>query len=296
MCTIVLYFILIFHMYDKDNIQRFLFDEHNVRGEIIHLEKVIEKTQGKHKYPDSICSLLSEALLCTLLMSSTLKYSGQLTVQFQSKKAISLLLVKCNHLFETRALVQFDDKATDQDYRDALNNGSLVVTIESDNKVKPYQSIVPLKGSITESIEHYFLQSEQLPTKFILASDQTHAAGIMLQRMPEDELSQLCPEESWEHLITLAHTITDKELLTLDNEELLYRLFHEEKCRLFQGHTVEFKCPCSKARMLETIKLVGEEEAMQILTTNKAINVQCEFCLENFAFEKNDIIYLFQNQ
>lgn len=283
-------------MYDNDNIQRFLFDEHNVRGEIIHLEKVIEKTQAKHNYPAFIQSVLNEALLCTLLMSSTLKYSGQLTLQFQSKKAIKLLLIKCNHLFETRALVQFDEKASNEDYLKALSDGSLVVTIEYDNKVKPYQSIVPLKGSITESIEHYFHQSEQLPTRFVLASNTKHTAGVMLQRMPEDELSPLCPEESWEHLVTLANTITEDELLTLSNEDLLYRLFHEEKCRLFQGHTITFKCPCSKARMLETIRLVGHDEAMQILSTNKTINVQCEFCLENFAFEKNDVMYLFQNQ
>ncbi len=283
-------------MFDNDNIQRFLFDKHNVRGEIIHLETVLKLINAKHNYPIVIKSLLSEALLCSLLMSSTLKFSGQLTLQFQSKKAITLLLIKCNHLFQTRALVHFDDKATNKDYLDALTDGALVVTIESDNKVKPYQSVVPLKGSIRQSIEHYFEQSEQLPTRFFLTSNSTNAAGIMLQRMPEDERLDACTTDSWQHLLSLAKTITPEELLTLGNEDLLYRLFHKEECRLFQGHQIQFKCPCSKARMLETIKLVGEVDAMDLLKKNKAIKIQCEFCLENYAFEKNDVLYLFHNQ
>lgn len=282
-------------MLDQDNIQKFLFDKHNVRGEIIHLDTVLTQIYSKHNYPSVVKSLLAEALLCSILMSSTLKFSGQLTLQFQSKKAISLLLVKCNNFFQTRAIVQFDEKANTEALRTALIDGSLVVTIESDNNVKPYQSIVPLKGSITESIEHYFEQSEQLPTKFILSSTPSKASGILLQKMPDEQNSNVS-NESWEHLTALANTITHEEFTNLNNEKLLYRLFHEEECRLFQGHQIQFNCPCSKARMLETIKLVGEEDAMDLLRKNKAINIQCEFCLENFAFEKNDVLYLFQNQ
>lgn len=283
-------------MLDKDNIQKFLFDKHNVRGEIIHLDNVLKQIYGKHSYPNAIKSLLAEALLCSILMSSTLKFSGQLTLQFQSKKAITLLLVKCNNLFQTRALVQFDDKATNQDYFDSLIDGSLVVTIESDNKVKPYQSIVPLKNGISSSIEHYFEQSEQLPTKFFLSSSPYNASGLMLQKMPDEMTHIEADKNSWQHLTNLANTITHEEFVNLNNEDLLYRLFHKEECRIFQGHQIQFNCPCSKARMLETIKLVGEEESMNLLTKNKAINIQCEFCLENFAFEKNDVLYLFQNQ
>lgn len=283
-------------MFDNDHIQRFLFDDTNIRGELIHLEKVIQKVYGKHNYPLPVKQALTECLLCGLLMSSTLKFEGQLTIQFQSKSAISLLLVKCNHLFQTRALAQFDDKASDAELANALDNGSLVVTIESDKNVKPYQSIVPIRGSICESFEFYFEQSMQLPTRFFLSATKTKAAGIMLQQMPSEPDQQQQLQQDWQHLSALTDTVTDEELLTLTNEDMLYRLFHQDKCRLFPAHSVQFHCPCSKAKMLESIKLFGEKEAMDILNTHKCIEVKCEFCLENYAFEKNDISYLFQSQ
>jgi len=283
-------------MFDNDNIQRFLLNDSNVRGEVIHLEKVIQKLFEKHNYPSAVKQLLIEALLCSVLMTSTLKFKGQLTVQFQSDKAISLLLIKCNNLFQVRALAQFTEDLSEAEYLASLENGSLSITIESSNAVKPYQSIVELKSSIKESIEFYFFQSEQLPTKFYLSATPTHASGLMLQQMPSNESITPEPEKSWQHVTALANTITYEELLNLDNETLLYRLFHEEQCHLFQAYQVQYKCPCSKPRMLETIKLVGEADAMDLLAVNKAIQIKCEFCLENYAFEKNDILYLFQNQ
>ncbi len=283
-------------MFDNDNIQRFLFDETNVRGEIIHLDKVLQQLFNKHNYPLAVEKLLTETLLCSILMSSTLKFNGQLTVQFQSKAAVSLLLIKCNNKFQVRGLAQFTKDLTDKEYINSLNNGSLIITIESDNNVKPYQSIVPLNNGVKESIENYFSQSEQLPTKFILSSTETKAAGIMLQQMPEQKDLENLTENTWQHLITLAETITDEEILNLDNESMLYRLFHEEKCRLFDSHQIQFKCPCSKAKMLETVRTIGKDDAMNLLKTHKTINVQCDFCLQNYAFEKNDITYLFQVQ
>lgn len=283
-------------MFDNDNIQRFLFDETNVRGEIIHLDKVLLQVFNKHDYPEVIKQILTETLLCSILMSSTLKFKGQLTVQFQSDKSISLLLVKCTNLFQVRALAKCTKDLKDQEYLTSLENGSLIITIESDHNVKPYQSIVPLKGGVKQSIEHYFMQSEQLPTKFMLCSNQTRASGIMLQQMPQQSEITTSTQITWQHLITLAESITEKEILNLDNESILHRLFHEEKCRLFDTHQIQFKCPCSKAKMLETIRTIGKDETMSLLKTNKAINIECDFCLENYAFEKIDIAYLFQKQ
>lgn len=285
-------------MLDHDHIQKFMFDDMPIRGQLIHLDKVLQQVLASHDYPLTIQGLIAEGLLCAILMSSSIKYRGQLTIQFQSKSALSLLLIKCSHNFQVRALAQYDANVKDpQAYEDSLINGSLVVTVEPDDKVKPYQSIVPLRGSIQQSIEHYFAQSEQIPTKFILCSTQNKAAGIMLQLMPEDPLKPYDdPEGAWQHLTTLTDTLTDKELLTLGNEDLLYRLYHQEKCRVFDTYQIQFKCPCSKARMLESIKLYGEKEAMGMLSTHKAINVKCEFCLENYAFEKHDVMYLFHQQ
>ena len=113
-----------------------MFENADIRGEIIHLDAVLKKIYDNHDYPITIKELLTEVLLCTILMSSTLKYEGQLTLQFQSKSALSLLLVKCNNLFEVRALAQFDKDVEPSEYYKSITEGSLVVTIESNKLVK----------------------------------------------------------------------------------------------------------------------------------------------------------------
>ncbi len=279
-------------MRECDSIQRFMFDNAEIRGEIVHLDETINRVMSKHDYPNTIEKLLGELTLCAVLMSAIIKFKGQLTLQFKSDKAVTLLLVKCNHLFQLRALARYDKKASSVDYINALQDGQLVVTIEADHNVKPYQSIVKLKSSITETFEYYFAQSEQLPSRFWLTYQNGRAAGMLLQMMPKKNSSSN-REIFWEHATKLGETLTENELLNLDNETLLYRLYHGESIRLFEKKRVQFHCPCQRARMLEVVRTVGRKDAMAILKTHKSIDVVCKFCLQQFAFDKVDIEYLF---
>lgn len=284
-------------MKTNDTIQRFMFENTSVRGEILHLEEALVQLYEPHAYPDSIKELLSEAVLCTLFIASAFKFSGVLTLQFQSEGALNLLLVKCNQRFELRAIAKYDEQASAKAYHQALEGGRMRVTIQPDSNSKPYQSIVPIEGSISRSLSHYFQQSEQIPTYFYLASTSNKIAGLMLQKLPcNDELPQTQQEADWHHLVTLAETLTQEEMLQLDKQTLLHRLFHEEHCRLFEEKSIRFHCPCTKARMLEAIKILGEEEVMQILSTHQRIDITCEFCQKHYGFDKNDVSYLFHNQ
>lgn len=283
-------------MLQLDNIQRFVFETADIRGEVVHLGETLEKILTPHKYPQTIKKMLSETILCATLMAATIKFKGQMTIQFQGDEALKLLLVKCNHLFELRALAQFDENASTQDWLNALQAGNLVVTIEMDDKVKPYQSIVPVKDNVAQSLAHYFTQSEQLASRFWLSIEGSHGAGLLLQQLPKQVDSDDSRDANWHEALTLANTLTDEELINLDNETLLHRLYHEHQLRMFPAQPVSFKCTCDRARMLEMIRTMGKEDALNLLKTHRMIEVKCEFCQQSFAFEKSDINFLFESQ
>lgn len=279
----------------EDTIQGFIFENADIRGQIVHLNETKDKILSPHHYPKQVERLLTEVLLSALLMSATIKFSGQLTIQFQSKGDLQLLLVKCDHQFNTRALAQYDEGITTSSLNDCLQNGTLVVTIEADKNNKPYQSIVPIKGTIKDSLIYYFQQSEQLPTHFWFAVSEEQAVGMLLQQVP-DRLKAENRETVWEEVSMLAESVKINELLQLDNQTLLHRLFHEHKLRVFDPKPVHFHCPCSRSKMLEAVKIMGEEEVNNIFKTHKTIDVTCEFCLEYYAFDKVDTDYLFKKQ
>lgn len=280
----------------KDTIQGFIFEDKDIRGQIVYLSQSLNDILGPHHYPAPIQQLLTEAILSAVLMSATIKFKGQLTLQFQSKEVLQLLLVKCSDDFKIRALAQFDDAINEKTLTDCLNNGQLVVTIEADKNNKPYQSIVPIKGGIKNSLEYYFLQSEQLPTYFYFALSDCEACGLLLQALPCTPDKAETAQENWNEIKTLADTLSAKECLTLKNENLIFRLYHESRVRLFPHKAVSFFCPCSRSRMLEAVKIMGEENVNDVFKTNKNIDVTCEFCLEYYSFSKYDTDYLFKKQ
>jgi molecular chaperone Hsp33 len=282
-------------MKEKDSIQRFIFEDNDVRGECVSVDDTLSAIFSKQQYPTCIKTLLAEAVLSATLMASTIKFKGQLTLQFKSAKSLSLLLVKCSESYQIRALAQFDEKATSEELLHSLDGGVIVVTVQADNKTKPYQSIVPFRLSIAESLEFYFAQSEQLPSRFWFAVSETKASGMLLQLLPAGTDSE-AREFFWEHANKLAETIRDEELLSLDNQTFLYRLYHEEKIRLFDSKPIGFFCPCSRNKMLEAVRTLGEEEAIEHFKAHKSINVTCEFCQQHYAFDKVDVSYLFHRQ
>ena len=279
-------------MSDTDTLQRFVFEHADIRGEIVHLSASYQAIMQQHQYPPIIQRLLGEALLAVALLSASIKFKGQLTLQFSGDAPIKLLVAKCDDEMHIRGLAQFDENALPADLEYAFYNGRLVVTIEQDDKVMPYQSIIPLNGrSITSGLELYFAQSEQIPTRIWLTTDHGVAAGMLLQLLPGLDSEER--ERFWEHAVKIGETITDIELKQLDNLTILHRLYHEEDLRLFDPSPVIFRCHCSRDKMLQAVRLLGETEANDILKHNKEIVVNCEYCNREYAFDKVDIATLF---
>lgn len=281
-------------MNDKDLLQRFLFEKAPVRGQIVHLNQSLQTILTQHNYPPHIQQLLGQALIAASLLGATIKYNGRLTIQFRGKGKIKLLLAQCNQDFHLRGLVEWDESLTAEETPAAFQDGILAILMDPEIEGgRRYQGIVEWKGSsLTESIENYFLQSEQLPTRLWLAVDEKFGAGLMLQVMPKEN-----PEvyhHDWEHLTILANTITAPELLTLDNETILKRLFAAEDVRVFEQVPVIFRCHCSSKRGEQAISLLGKEEIEEELRNNQNITVTCEFCNHQYVYDRVDIANIFQ--
>lgn len=279
-------------MKQVDSLQRFVFEHMPIRGEIVHLQESYATIMQQHAYPPIIQELLAELLLVSVLLSATLKFKGELTIQFHGADPIRLLVAKCNDKLDIRGLAQFSPELSAESYAQAFAQGKLAVTIQQDNVVKPYQSIITIENcSIAESIERYFSQSEQIPTKIILYHSPTQAAGMLLQLLPEQSTEQR--ERFWEYVTTIGETVKKEELLNLDNITLLHRCYHPDDLRLFDAQPVNFRCRCTPARMENAIRVLGKQEAEEILQEKPIIEVVCEFCNRRYEFDRVDITKLF---
>lgn len=279
----------------EDSIQRFFFEHEDVRGQVVHLHDAYQTIMTQHAYPAHIRKILGESLLAAVMMANTIKFKGDLTIQFQSKGPLKTIVAKCTHDNHIRGFVDWDHSASAEAISQNLGQGQLVVTIMQAGQ-KPYQSIVPLENhTVTEALEFYFAQTEQLSTRIWCAVTEDSASGMMLQIIPQSS-GPSSPEKRelfWEHATKLGETITSEELLTLENQTILHRLFHEEDVRLFEANAIAFQCSCDLDRMKNAIRMLGEADAMALLSTHKEISIACEYCNAQYAFNQAEVQAIF---
>lgn len=279
----------------SDHLQRFIFDDTDIRGEIVGLDKTTQRIYENHHYPSSIRRLLGEFIAATSLLSRTLKFSGILTLQARGDGDLPLIMAEISHQKKIRAIAQYNEKIdlSGRSLSDLLGQGVLSIIIDPDNGER-YQGIVALEGeTLAEYLESYFQQSEQLPTKVWLSSDDNRASGLLLQRLPQQIASQEANDDTWETQAHLASTITDDELLNLPRETLLTRLFGELGVRAFEPEAIQFGCRCSKARSSTALKHLERQELEGILEEEGSITVDCHFCGHQYHYDRKDIDPLF---
>jgi molecular chaperone Hsp33 len=281
----------------SDFSQRFLFEDTDVRGELVELDHSYAEVLAKHAYPEPVAQLLGEMLAAVTLLSDTLKYDGLLVLQARSSGPVPLLMVECSSEREIRGIARYDAEAlgTASSLRELMPEGVLAMTM--DPKVgKRYQGIVSLDGeTLAECLSGYFALSQQLPSRFWLNADGRRARGLLLQQLPADRLTDADERAaSWEHLVTLADTLQAEELLGLDNETLLYRLYHQEEVRLFDPQPLRFGCSCSRERSANALVSLGEADALQLVEEQGgAVHIDCQFCNQRYPFDAADIAQLF---
>ena len=283
--------------FSTDSIRRFIFERYPVRGFVVHLDRSWRAVREHSGYPSAVQQLLGEAMVSATLLAATLKFEGTLTLQLQGPGPVHLLVAQCTDRHAIRGVARYRDwpaSSTDsQAVQHLAGAGRLCVSIASDSDPAGYQGVVPLAGgSLAASLETYFASSEQLPTRLWLAAEVDHAAGFLLQRVPDHERAAgLAPvaaddvDELWNRVGHLASTLRSRELLDVEEARLLKRLFAEDDIRLFAPTPVFFQCRCSHERVIGILRSLGEAEVQSVLTERGSVEVRCEFCNRAYTFD-----------
>ncbi|MEP3350422.1 MAG: Hsp33 family molecular chaperone HslO [Marinomonas sp.] len=274
-----------------NEIQRFSFDGTNVRGERVFLNSAYQEIIKRKEYPLPLEKLLGEFVAAIALLRDIIKIDGVLSIQAKGHGFLSTLMTECDELQNLRGIAQWDDSHEVPEVislKDVLAGGYLAITIKPKNGQR-YQGIVEIVGdTLSECLEEYFAQSEQLPSRVWLAANGAQCGGLFLQRLPSEQAKE-GDEDAWERFTHLASTVKEEELLGLETEVLLHRLYHEEEVRLYDTKSMQFGCSCSRQRTLDAVMSLGQEEVREILIEQGSIKVDCQFCAEKYEFTTADL-------
>ena len=272
---------------------RFIFDDMPIRGMHIRLEKVWQHIVNQKHYPVAIRRTLGELLAAESLLSANLKNEGTLIVQVQGQGRLKMLVVEATSENTVRATARWDENAEirdDESLTALLGENSVFVLTHQPKDADPWQGVVPLEGdSIAQMLVNYMKRSEQLDTYITLAADDHAAGALLLQRLPEEELD----DAAWEHVTTLAQTLTPQELTGLDAHHALYRLYHETPPRVFEPEAIEFACTCSRGKVSDMLLMLGGQEVGGVVVEQGSIQIDCDFCHSKYVFDETDVNALF---
>ena len=277
-------------MSEHDTLRRFIFERLPVQGRHVHLDASWRATLERQDYPAPVRALLGEAMAAVVLLSATVKFDGNITLQILGTGPVHLLVVQCTSDLNLRGPARWNGVPTALTFRELVGDGRLVMTIEQQGKAERYQSIVPLEGdSLSSSLESYFARSEQLATRLWLTAGDSSASGLLLQMLPDKQGDS----DAWQHVTVLGDTLKQAELTELSAQQILYRLYNEDDVRLFDGTPVAFRCQCSRDRIEDTLRGLGHDEVQSILKEQGRVDVDCEFCGRRYSLDLVDVESLF---
>jgi molecular chaperone Hsp33 len=308
-------------------LHKFVFEGMPVRGMLVRLTDAWQEILQRHRdgggYPAAVTELLGEMTAAATLMQANIKFNGALIMQIMGDGPVKLAVAEVQPDLSLRATATVvGEVAADAPLShmvNVTNQGRCAITLDPKDRLpgqQPYQGVVPLFGDkreklekLSEVIEHYMLQSEQLDTRLVLAADDKMAAGLLIQRLPlqgaanlagqsrqrdEDQIGQ---NEDYNRIAILAASLKREELLGLDADTILHRLFWEENLRRFEPMTGEhgprFACTCSRDRVGSMLRSLGRDEVESILAEQGQVEVGCEFCGAQYRFDPVDAAQVF---
>jgi len=301
-------------------LHKFLFEGLPVRGMLVRLtgawRELLSRREPGQEYPPELRNMLGEMSAAAVLMQANIKFNGALVLQIFGDGPVKLAVAEAQHDLTFRATAKcvgtVEPGATLEAMVNLRGQGRCAITLDPRDKLpgqQPYQGVVPLHGDqreplqkLSEVLEHYMLQSEQLDTKLVLAADGEIAAGLLIQRLPvegegnlegrrnEDDIGL---SDAFNRISILAATLTTEELLTLDADTILRRLFWEETVTRFEPQQPRFACTCSRERVAQMLRGLGREEADGVLAERGEIEIGCDFCGRHYRFDAVDVGALF---
>ena len=313
-------------------IQKFLFDGLPVRGVAVRLtdawQEVVQRRAANTEsgpYPAPVVQLLGEMTAAAVLMQSNIKFNGALILQMQGDGPVKVTVAEVQPSLAVRATASIVGEVTPGAGLVQLVNqhgaGKCAITLDPKDRLpgqQPYQGVVPLADEhgaplvhVADVLQHYMRQSEQLDTTLVLAANDQVAAGILIQRLPLEGEANLAGStaaptdeareeaaESYNRIVTLAQSLQQQELLELDIDTILHRLFWDEKLLRFMPSSSDpvphFACTCSHERVAAMLRNLGKEEADAIVAEQGLIEVGCEFCGRQYQFDKVEVAQLFK--
>lgn len=293
-----------------DTLQKFVFEDAAVRGELVDMSATWREIVSRHQYPVAVKRLLGQMVSAAALLSANLKFNGSLIMQLHGDGPVRLLVVECDSDLRMRATAKMNSEfalAEDANLQQLVNargQGRFVITLDPAEKVpgqQPYQGIVPLDGEdVATVIEHYMLRSEQLDTKLWLAADDQVSRGLLLQKLPlhggkAETTAQAAEvaEETWTRAVVLGDTLKEAEMLEHGIEELQKRLFWEETLRVFEPLHPSFHCSCTREKVGNMLKMLGQEEVEAALAEQEKLGINCDFCGKHYEYDAVDCAQLF---
>ncbi|AXY55601.1 Hsp33 family molecular chaperone HslO [Acinetobacter chinensis] len=281
--------------------QRFYIEDSPVRGEVVHLENALQTILQQRDYAPAIRVLLGEMLSATALLASTLKIRGRISLQIQATGTLKWAMAECNHNGEVRALAdyeadpRFEEATSSSTVLKNLLNPVLFINIEPEQGER-YQGIVPLdKPDLASCLMQYYDLSAQIPTRIVLASDTQRSGGLLIQLLPRnsEEEQRWVDEDLWPRLTMLTETLKPEELIGLDANEILYRLYNEEEVRLPETEQLKFGCTCSKERCSLALIQIGSVAVRETLEHQNPLTMDCQFCNTQYSFTAEEALALF---
>lgn len=282
------------------SIRRFIFEGLDIRGAVVHLGDAWEQMQAGRDYQPTVAQLLGEMAAVTALIAGQLKQPGRLTLQLRGNGPIQLLVMDCNEALQMRGMARSNPvvlPAPVQELLGARQGGQLLMSLDLPTARQPYQSHVPMVGdSIAEIFEHYLEQSEQQPSRLFTTASPRAAACLFLQKLPQADQHD---PDGWLRITQLAATVKPAELLELDAETLLGRLFHEEiearGIRIYDPQTVVYHCPEDWEKVRDMIRSLGREDAETIVAEHGEILIRDDICNRDYRFSPEDVAALFDD-
>lgn len=301
-------------------LHKFLFEGLPVRGMLVRLtdswQELLRRRGEANGFPSPVRELLGEMSAAVTLMQANIKFNGSVVLQVFGDGPVKLAVAEARSDLSFRATAKVLGEVAEGAQLEALLNvhgkGRCAITLDPKERLpgqQPYQGVVPLHGDqreplqqLSQVLEHYMLQSEQLDTRLVLAANDEVAAGLLIQRLPiegeanlggrhnEDEIGL---SEAFNRIAHLASTLTKEELLSLDADTILRRLFWEEDVRRFEPQQPSFACTCSRERVRGMLQSLGPEEAHSILAEQGRIEIGCDHCGQHYHFDAVDVGELF---
>lgn len=277
-----------------DLLYRFLLERAGVRGVLVRLGASWREVAGRADYPPALRRLLGQSLAASALLTGNIKFQGNLSLELKSSGSLRLVFAEATDSGRLRGLARWDSAQPLPEplVLDALPQAVLAITIGSVEHGHRYQGLIDLSAAdLPAALEAYFTQSEQLPACIMIAVDGERAVGLMLQKMPGEGGHDAADadEDAWGRVQHLTATLSERELLELAPEQVLYRLYHEESVRLFEPRPLAFGCSCSRERVTQMLRSLGRDEVEAALEANHGdVEVTCEFCATQYHFDRID--------